>query len=56
MVPSAGGTTQNSSGVLGLALNAVDKVVGRRARNELENQVDQIAQSKWGIVVLRLLD
>ena len=40
---------KTTSGALELALSAVDKVAGRRARDELENQVDQIAQSKWEI-------
>ena len=52
---STNGPKKTTSGALGLALSAVDKVAGRRARDELENQVDQIAQSKW-VIVLTVLN
>ena len=41
--PSA---SQHSSGAIGFALSAVDKMAGRKARDELESRVDHIAQSK----------
>lgn len=50
--PSAGQASSKTSGALGLALSAVDRVAGRKAREGLESQVDQIAQSKWGVVVV----
>lgn len=46
---------KTTSGALELALSAVDKVAGRRARDELENQVDQIAQSELSSKALMML-
>jgi len=40
------GAKQSTSGALGFALSAVDKVAGRKARDGLESQVGHIAQSK----------
>lgn len=44
---SSNGAKQSSSGALGFALSAVDKMAGRKAREELESKVDHIAQSKF---------
>lgn len=41
--PSA---SHHSSGALGLALSAVDKMAGRKARDKLESQVGHVAQSE----------
>ena len=45
---SSNGAKQSSSGALGFALSAVDKVAGRKARDELGSKVDHITQSKLG--------
>jgi hypothetical protein len=39
-------TSAAGSSAYGLALSAVDKVAGRKTREQLENQVGNLAQSK----------
>ncbi|KAF8878453.1 hypothetical protein BD779DRAFT_1554722 [Infundibulicybe gibba] len=43
--PSATGTGLTSSGPLGFALSAVDRVAGKKTREQLENQVGNLAQT-----------